>query len=222
MRRVVLAVLVVAAATAWSFRLDAAGTTGFWIGLGVPYLALTALALYRMWDDGTLIDKLVPRWGDLSIGAVTAALLLMASWATRSALAPAGTPRFLWLLRVYAQVGNPETIQRSMLLTTVVLLIALMEEITWRGMVLTELENRFGERWGWPLAALAYGAAQLPTLIALAAPGAGLNPLLVTAALGAGIVWSFTARLTKRLPPVMFSHMAFIYFTAVQFRLPGL
>ena len=222
MRLAALAVVLVAAANAWCFRLEAAGTWSFWLGLTLPYLALASLALYRMWDDGTLLDKLKPRWGDLSIGAVTAAVLLMASWAARAALAPVGTPRFLWLLRVYAQVGNPETIQRSALYSSLVLLIPVLEELTWRGMVQDALEERFGPRRGWPFAALAYALAHTPTLIVLTAPGAGPNPLLVTAALGTGLVWGFTARLSGRLPPVIFSHVAFTYFTAVQFRLPGM
>jgi hypothetical protein len=49
-----------------------------------------------------------------------------------------------------------------------------------------------------------------------------MNPLLVTAAVGCGLVWSFLAAQVGRLTPVMISHMAFTYFTIVQFRLPGL
>jgi drug/metabolite transporter (DMT)-like permease len=71
------------------------------------------------------------------------------------------------------------------------------------------------------LAALLYAGAHLPTLITLSDPTAGPNPLIVMAALACGIVWSFAAVILKRLPPVIFSHMAFTYFTAVQFRWPG-
>jgi membrane protease YdiL (CAAX protease family) len=53
-------------------------------------------------------------------------------------------------------------------------------------------------------------------------PVAGPNPLLVIGALGCGIVWTYTALLTKRLPPVIFSHIAFTYFSAAQFRIPGM
>jgi hypothetical protein len=72
------------------------------------------------------------------------------------------------------------------------------------------------------LLALAYGASMLPTLWLLRDPDAGLNPLLITAAVGCGLIWSFLAAQFGRLAPVIISHMAFTYFTIVQFRLPGM
>jgi hypothetical protein len=72
------------------------------------------------------------------------------------------------------------------------------------------------------VAALLYAATLLPTAVTLRDPVAGLNPLLPIAALGAGIVWSFEASLLKRLAPVALSHMAFTYFSAVQFHWPGM
>jgi membrane protease YdiL (CAAX protease family) len=44
----------------------------------------------------------------------------------------------------------------------------------------------------------------------------------VVAALGAGLFFSFTARMTGRLPPAMIAHAIFAYFTVMQFRLPGM
>lgn len=222
MRIVALIVLLFAAANAYAFRLDVAGTWQFWTVLGVPYLGFSALALWKMWDEGTLVDVLKPRWGDLSIGFVTAAVLLFASWAARSWLAPIGTTRHLWFLRIYAQLGDPESIQRSATLTLVLLSIAVSEELVWRGLVLRTLEEKLGTRRAWPAAAGLYALAVAPTVVTLAVPGAGPNPLLVTAALGCGLLWSFTAMLTKRLPPVIFSHIAFSYFSIVQFRMPGM
>jgi membrane protease YdiL (CAAX protease family) len=87
-------------------------------------------------------------------------------------------------------------------------------------MVLDELTERFGSRKAWPLAALCYAFAALPTLYTLRAPLAGLNPLLVTAALGCGIVWSFLASIKGRLLPVIVAHCVFTYFALVQFRWP--
>jgi membrane protease YdiL (CAAX protease family) len=221
MRKIVLVVLCVAAANAFAFRPELAASYKFWLGVGLPYLALAGLALHYLWDQGTLVDKLRPRWGDLSIGAVTAMLLLFGSWAGRAVLAPIATPRHAWLLRIYLQVGDTDAIQRSIPLTLVVLAIPILEELVWRGLVLSELEARLGSRRAWPLAALLYALAHVPTVFTLSDPIAGPNPLLATAALGCGIVWSFSAVILKRLPPVMFSHMAFTYFTVVQFRWPG-
>jgi membrane protease YdiL (CAAX protease family) len=214
-------VVVITAAMAYAFRLEVAGTPRFWVALALPYLLLAALALYKLWDEGTLLDVLSPRWGDLSLGFVTAAILLLSSWGARAVLAPADSPRLAWLFRIYAQIGDPDMVQRSVLYTGVLLVIVLCEELVWRSMVLDELTRRFGSRRAWPLAALCYGLTALPTLFTLRDPMAGLNPLLVTAALGCGIVWSFLASIKGRLVPVIIAHGVFTYFSFVQFRWPS-
>lgn len=221
MRGVAIVFLVVASVHAYALRLEFAGTWKLWAIMGGAYAVLAIYSLWRMWDDGTIFERLRPRWGDLSVGALTAMALLFASWAARAVLAPMGSPRHLWILRIYEELGDPEKIQRSVLLTGAVLSICAFEEIVWRGFVLGELEERFGTRRAWPLAALLYALAIAPSVVALSDRVAGVNPLLALAALGCGIVWSFTAMMMRRLPPVIFSHMAFTYFSAVQFRWPG-
>lgn len=220
--RVLLTVLLTFAGMSYSFSEAAAGTPRFWLGVSVPYVPLVALALHKLWQDGTLVERLTPRWGDLSIGAVSMIALLFASWAARRVLSPSGSPRQAWLFRIYLQLGNPEHLQRSTAYTLLILAICAAEEIVWRGMVLGDLSERFGRRAALPLSALLYGASALPTLWLLRDPTAGVNPLLVTAAVGCGLVWSFFAAQLGRLAPVVISHMAFTYFTIVQFRLPGL
>jgi membrane protease YdiL (CAAX protease family) len=220
--RVLLTLVLTFAGIAYAFREAAAGTPQFWLGVSLPYLVLLGLAVHKMRAQGTLLATLKPRQGDLSIGAVSMIMLLFASWAARRVLTPAGSPRQAWLFRIYLQLGNPEHLQRSTAYTALILVLCAAEEVVWRGMVLSELSERFGRRAALPLSALAYGCATLPTLWLLRDPVAGLNPLLVTAAVGCGLVWSFLALQFKRLPPVMLSHMAFSYFTIVQFRLPGL
>lgn len=143
MQLIALSVLVIAGASAWAFRLDLAGTWKFWVALGVPYGALALLALGRLRQDGRLRDVLRPRWGDLSLGVVTGAILLLGSLAARSTLAPTNTARHLWFLRLYAQVGDAETVQRSLVYTSVLLLIIVAEELVWRGMVLDAAQTRF-------------------------------------------------------------------------------
>jgi membrane protease YdiL (CAAX protease family) len=220
MKRTLLTTALITAAMAFAFRLELAGSPWFWVALAVPYAALAALALYKLWDEGTLVDALSPRWGDLSLGALTAAVLLLASFGARAVLAPAGSTRQAWLLRIYAQIGDSDVVQRSVLYTGLLLFIVLCEELVWRSMVLDELSERFGTRRGWPLSALFYGVTALPTLYTLRAPIAGLNPLLVTAAIGCGIVWSFLASIKGRLLPVIVAHGVFTYFSLVQFRWP--
>ena len=219
----VLVTLVLTFAGMWyGFREAAAGTPQFWLGVSLPYLPLVALALHKMWQEGTLVDLLTPRWGDLSIGATSMIALLFASWAARRVLSPAGNPRQAWLFHIYLQLGNPEHLQRSTAYTLLILMLCAAEEIVWRGMVLGDLTERFGRRAALPLSALAYGVAALPTLWLIRDPTAGLNPLLLTAAVGCGLVWSFLSAQIGRLPPVVISHMAFTYFTIVQFHLPGM
>jgi membrane protease YdiL (CAAX protease family) len=220
MKLTLLTLGLITAAMAFAFRFELAGSPWFWVAIGVPYLLLAALAVYRLWDDGTLLDVLRPRQGDISIGVVTAAVLLLASWGARAILAPAGSTRLAWLFRIYAQVGNPDTVQRSVLLTLALLVIVVCEELVWRSMVLDELTQRFGSRRAWPLAALCYGVTALPTLVTLRDPIAGYNPLLVTAAVGCGLVWSFLASIKGRLVPVIIAHGVFTYFSLVQFRWP--
>ncbi len=222
MRIVALVVVVISAANALAFRPEYAGTWKFWAFLAVPYLLVAAFALYRMWEEGTLVERVTPRWGDISIGVVTVAALLVASWTARGMLAPAASPQQAWLFRVYLQVGSTEALQRSSILTALLLGIPVLEEIVWRGWVLGELERRLGNRRAWMVAALLYAVTLLPTAVTLRDPVAGLNPLLPIAALGAGIVWTFEASLLKRLAPVALSHMAFTYFSAVQFHWPGM
>lgn len=220
MKLTLLTVTSITAAMAFAFRLDLAGSPWFWVALGVPYVALAALALKKLWDEGALVDVLSPRWGDFSLGFLTAAILLAASWGARAALAPAGSTRLAWLFRVYAQIGDTDMLQRSVLYTGALFVIVVSEELVWRSMVLDELTLRFGTRRAWPLAALCYGVTALPTLFTLRDPLAGLNPLLVTAALGCGIVWSFLASVKGRLLPVLIAHGVFTYFSLVQFRWP--
>jgi membrane protease YdiL (CAAX protease family) len=221
MKRAALAVVVIAAANAFAFRPEVAASPTFWLALALPYAALAGLAGYALWDAGTLRDVLRPKWGDLSVGAFVAAVLLIASWVGRSVVSPSGSERGAWLYRVYLQVGASEVLQRSVVLTALLLLIPFLEELVWRSWVLDELVERFGKRRGWPIAALLYALSLMPTAYFLADDRAGLNPLLVLAGLGCGLVWSFMAMFLGRLPPVIISHMAFTYFSTVQFRFPG-
>ncbi len=221
MKRVALCVVVASIAHALAFREAWLGSLWFWLCLGLPYAALSAVALHYFWDQGTLVDRLTPRWGDLSIGAVSALLLLFASLVGRSALAPAGTPRQAWLYRIYLQLGDPEVLQNSVAFTLALAAIATAEELVWRGLVLDALTARFGTRSGWILSTLAYALALVPTAYVLRTADAGPNPLLPIAALGVGLVWNYLAARFGRLSPVIISHVAFSYFTAVQFRWPG-
>lgn len=220
MRRVVLTFVVSLAAYAAAFRLEFAGTPAFFWVFGVPHVLLAALAVRGFARDGTLATRLTPRGGDITWGALPGVALLAASWAARAVLVPTGTPRQAWLLHLYLVLGDPETLQHSVFLTSALVVIVVAEELVWRGMVLDELTFRFGTRRGWVLAAALYALATVPTVYSLRDPVAGPNPLLVIAAFGCGLVWTFLAGRFGRLLPSIVSHLVFTYFSAVQFRWP--
>ena len=216
---VALAFVLVTAGYAWAFQPSIQGTREFLLRFAAPHAVLVAYAVHVLARDGVLVERLKPRWGDLSLGVVTAFVLLIASWGARATLAPQGSERQTWLWLVYLQLGDPEQIQRSLVMSSLLFLIAFAEEIVWRGLVVHELSERFGARRGWMFAAALYSLASLPTAYTLRSV-AGYNPLLVLATLGCGIVWTFLAVRTGRLVPGIISHMAFTYFSAVQFGIP--
>lgn len=218
--RSLLAFVALTATYAFAFRPELGGTAMFFWIFGLPHALFAAVALHKLWSDGTLLDRVAPRGGDISIGFIVAVVLLASSWAARSTLTPPGTSRSAWLFSIYLQLGDPELIQRSFVLTLVLLAIVLCEELVWRGLVLEEMNETLGTRRGWLGAALLYCLASIPTAYTLRDPVAGPNPLLVFATLGCGIVWTFMAGRFGRLVPGAVSHMVFTYFSAVQFRLP--
>jgi membrane protease YdiL (CAAX protease family) len=218
--RVVIAFVVAFAAYAGAFRDALAGRPAFFWAFGIPHVLLAALAVHGFKQKGTLAARLTPRGGDITWGTLPGIALLGASWVARSVLVPTGTPRQAWLLRLYLVLGDPETLQHSVFLTSALVVIVIAEELVWRGMVLDELKERFGLRRGWVLAAALYALATLPTVYSLRDPVAGPNPLLVIAAFGCGLVWTFLAGRFERLLPSIVAHLVFTYFSAVQFRWP--
>ncbi len=217
-------VIVAGAALVQGFalRVGMAGKPELWLVLGLGCAVLGGLSLGKLWDRHLLLERLRPRSGDVTIGAVVGLVLLVGSWAGRSVLAPVDSPRHAWLLRIYLVFGDPNTIQRSVPITLTLLVVAALDEIIWRGYVLDALGQRYGQRRAFLYSVLLYGAAALPTAVTLRDVVAGPNPLWVLLSLGTGLFWAFLARLIGRLPPSIISHLVFAYFSAVQFRLSGL
>lgn len=220
MRIIGLVLVLTALASGIAFRPEWGGTWKFWVTLLGVYGGLAAFAIYRMWDEGVLRDVFRLKGGDFALGALSALGLLVGAAVIKPLIAPPGTEQSAWLAYIYLVVGDPVELSRSVLMTLALLLIAGCEEIVWRALVLDELMQRVGDRLAWPLSAVLYAVAILPTAFLLAGP-AGPNPLLPLAALGCGLVWGFMANIFRRLPPLIVSHMVFTYFTATQFRLPG-
>ncbi len=215
-----VAAVLVAASMSIAMRPDLSGTVFVFLVPAVPYLLLTILALARMQREGTLAEKLKPRSGDLTFGFLVSLMLFFAALAGRKFLAPHGSVREGWIVRIYLQIGDPEMLQRRMLAIGIaVAVVAALEEISWRGYVYAMLEERLGTRRAWPAAAVLYAAAHLPTVMLLRDPFAGPNPLVVLAALGCGLVWGLVVARTGRLPVAIISHALFTWGVAIQFPL---
>jgi uncharacterized protein len=209
---------VVSALMAYCFRPELGGTPHFWLVFVATYALLGAVSLHILNQRGALVTRFRPHFGDISTGAFVAVLLLVGVFVGRSVLSPRGSETYAWLLALYLQIGDSDTLQRSVVYTLGLVFAGVLEEVVWRGFVLDTLTRRFGTRAGWTLSAALYALAHLPTAFTLRIPGIGYNPLLVLAAFGCGLSWAFLTRLTGRLVPAIVSHVIFTYFVVTQFR----
>jgi membrane protease YdiL (CAAX protease family) len=215
-----VAVALVALAMSIAMRPAVSGTLLVLLVPAVAYVLLATFAVLRMKRAGTLSEKLRPRAGDLTFGAIVTVMLFFGALAGRTLLARHGSVREGWIMRIYLQLGDPETLQRRMLAVSIaVCAVAALEEITWRGLVYPALEEKIGTRRAWPATAALYAAAHIPTMILLSDPFAGPNPLVVLAALGCGLVWGLVVARTGRLPVAIISHALFTWGVAIQFPL---
>jgi len=212
-------VLVVAFACQMGFDVTHAGKPGFFLWVGLPTLALAILGGVRAHRDGILREWFRPRFGDFSIAVGTAAALFAGAFAFSKML---GLPQILWFGRLYEQVGEaPEARKNVTWIVPALIVTACAEEVVWRGLVPSLLEEKIGSRRAWVWAAVLYAIAHVPTVWQLKDPNAGMNPLVIMAALGAGLVWGYMARRFERLLPGMISHVLFDWTVMMMFRLWG-
>ncbi|WP_437598205.1 CPBP family intramembrane glutamic endopeptidase [Sorangium sp. So ce590] len=205
----------VALAVSYAFHPDRAGAPGMLAALGALYAVLAAVTVMWLRRRGELRAALRPLSGDLARGAFVAAVLYGLAMAVQLALAPRGSPREAWLFRLYLQLGDPLADAR-VFAGAVVFVVAALEEVVWRGLVMRALEGPFGPVTAWLLSSALFAAAHAPTLFLLGDPLAGPNPLLVAAGLGCSLVWGRVVHRTGRLPPAIFAH-AFFSWAIVSF-----
>jgi membrane protease YdiL (CAAX protease family) len=93
----------------------------------------------------------------------------------------------------------------------VVFVVAALEELVWRGLVMRVLAERHGWLRGWIFQAALFGVAHVPTMILLGDSRVGPNPLLVAAGIAYSLVWGRLAMRFDRLPPAMFAHALFTW-----------
>jgi uncharacterized protein len=215
-------VLAIGIASHFAFQVERAGQLSFVLGMMVPTAILAALAAVRAYRDGVLRGWLAVRSGDFTRGFVSAAVLFGAAWAFTRVVTPVGTDRESWLARLYLQLGDPTMLRRSVaVVVLVIVVLAVAEELVWRGLVVSLLEEKIGSRRAWVWAAVLYAVAHTPTIWALSDPVAGWNPIVLVAALAGGLVWGGMARRLERLWPSIFSHILFNWTVLMMFRLWG-
>ncbi|WP_437777721.1 CPBP family intramembrane glutamic endopeptidase [Sorangium sp. So ce1097] len=210
-----LVTAVVAVAVSLAFDPARAGAPGMLAAVGAPYAVLGAATVMWLRRRGELRAALRPLSGDLARGALVAALLYGVAMAVQMVIAPRGSPREAWLLRLYLQLGDPSADAR-VFVGAMVFVVAALEELVWRGLVMRALEGPLGLASAWLLSSALFAVAHLPTLYLLGDPVAGPNPLLVAAGFGCSLVWGRVVHRTGRLPPALFAH-AFFSWAVVSF-----
>lgn len=220
---VALAVVAVAVSSALAFTPQRAGTATFWmLASGPTVLVAVAAALWAQREE-LLREWLTPRWGDFTRGVVAAALMVGVAWAFTRLVMPVGSPREIWLVTLYGQIGDPRVLQaRAPLVGGVIVVTAVAEELLWRGMATQVLADRVGTRTAWIWAAALWALAYVPTAWSLRAGSDGpLDPVLPVAALGAGLLWGAMARAFGRLVPGIIAHVFFDWAVVMMFPLWG-
>lgn len=218
------AFLVAALTPVLAYRL---GGTALWTLNAAGLTIAAALAAFVLWQDELLRDVLVPRSGDAAWGIGLSAIfyfilvlvfnriiapseqyggLLRVCDADGSLLFRRDDQGIVSLLdSVRAQVcrGWVRTLAiQGPLRGVLVVFIAMLEELAWRGGVQQALSEKLGSSRGWLAASLLYAGAHAAT---------GNWALALVALLG-GLLWGGLYRYRGRLAPGMLGHAVFSYF----------
>jgi membrane protease YdiL (CAAX protease family) len=211
---------VVGAAAGLAFAAPRMGSPSVWWIILIPNALFAGFGVYRLVQDREARAVLAPKWGDVSLGFVTAVGMFAVFYlGARLAVYPSPMAS-AWLRRVYDQFGShgaPALHGARVGLAIVV--VATAEELTWRVLVMRTLAERIGRQRAWIYAALLYAAAHVPTLWALRTTAGVLNPLIVVAALVAGLAWGGMTRATGRVVPAIVSHALFDWAVLMMFPL---
>lgn len=225
MRNVVLlagVVLAIACAAHFGFAPERAGQPSVFLVIGITYVVLAGIAVAHAYRDGVLREWFSAKFGDFTRGVVAAVVLFGAAYVFTKLVTPAGTPREVWLTRLYLQFGEPELLRKNVAgVVAAIVITAAAEEVVWRGLVTSLLAERIGSRRAWVWAAALYAVAHVPTMWQLRIPNGTMNPLVVLAALGCGLVWGAMTRMFGRLLPAIIAHAFFDWAILMMFRLWG-
>jgi membrane protease YdiL (CAAX protease family) len=198
----------IAAAFAIGFQPARQLTSTPFVALGSAYSVTSIAAVHRLRQRDEL-SLLRLKSGDVSIAALVGGLLYGLAYATHALVTSRG-PRAAWVFSVYVLLGDPFA-DRHHLVAAGLAVVGVLEELTWRGMVLPLLEGRSGTLRASVTSSILYATSHMPSMFLLASPLAGPNPLLVLASLGCGLVWAYLRYRTGRLAPVLLAHGLFTW-----------
>jgi uncharacterized protein len=215
------AVLLIGATCYVAFLPERSGTLSFWLlACGPTFLLAGVAAVWAVRED-YLAEWIAPRAGDISVALLAAGALFGIAWGVARLIMPVGSPREIWLVSLYSQLGDPRSLQlRPLAAYGGLAVVAFCEELVWRGAVTQLLAERVGSRTAWVWAVALYGLAYVPTMWSLRA-GAGVDPVLVLAAVGGGALWGTIAHVFGRLLPSMLAHTLFDWAVVIMFPLWG-
>ncbi len=215
-----LVTCAVGASAHFAFATSRMGSSSVWWLILIPNALFGAFGVYRLVQDKEARDVLAPKWGDASLGFVTALGMFVVFFiGAKFAVFPSPVASG-WLRRVYDQLGSHALLRsHGPRVALSILFVAVAEELTWRVLVTRTIAERMGHERAWIYGALLYAAAHVPTVWALRSSDGVLNPLLVAAALVAGLVWGGMLRVTKRAMPVIVSHVMFDWAVIMMFPL---
>jgi membrane protease YdiL (CAAX protease family) len=213
---VICCVAVTAIASFLAFQPARSDTVAMWALAGGPTVFLAVIAALWAKREELLRDWISPRWGDFTRGLMGAVGLYMAAWVFVRVFAPTGSPRELWLVSLYTQIGDPRRLQaHALVVAATIVIVTVAEEVVWRGMVTQLLADWLGSRTAWVWAAALYALAYVPTLWSLGA--VSLNPVLLVAAFAGALLWGGMARQFGRLGPSILAHALFDWAVIMMF-----
>lgn len=202
-------------ALSYAFDPDRAGSRSALLALFGFYAVLSAITLFRFALRGEIGARMRPASGDVALGAFTAGALY--GLAQLAAFALRRTPESAWIAHVYLQVHG-DTVDLDVSTKLGIALIAALEELVWRGLVLRALLVATKPRTALLVSSLLVGLAHLPAAYGLRDAAVGWNPLVPLAAFGCGLVWGGLLLRTKRLLPSLLAH-AFFTWSVLEFPL---
>jgi membrane protease YdiL (CAAX protease family) len=176
---------------AWTSASLASNSVGIWPAIGSVALILGALMIYV--ERTVCLRLLRPTWGGVALGIVVGGVMTLATHLMYPIAVSVVPQVSVDTAQLYEAFRTP-----SMWVTTLCLVPVIVgEELVWRGVIQTQLSQRFGTINAVWLAAGAYTVVQVPVG----------SPVLLLAAFSCGLMWGALRAKTGSLVSVLVAHV---------------